>query len=67
MSEILVLSVTKHLIARRKTKMQPKKYFELNQEAGLEIKTLENVLRHQYSLRGLLRKGKGKNLGKRQK
>ena len=44
-----------------------KKYSQLHQEAGLEIKTLETVLRHQYNLRGLLKKGKGKNLGKRQR
>ena len=66
-SEILVLSVTKHLISERKRKMQPGKYSQLHQEAGLENRTLEIVLRHQYNLRGLLKKGKGKNWGKRKR
>ena len=66
-SEVLVLSVIKHLISKRKKKTQPGKYSQLHQEAGLENKTLETVLRHQYNLRGLLKKGKGKNVGKRQR
>ena len=66
-SEVLALSVTKHLISKRKWKTQPGKYSQLHQEAGLEIRTLETVLRHQYNLRGLLKKGKGKNWGKRQR
>ena len=43
-SEVLVLSVTKHLISKRKGKTQPGKYSPLHQEAGLEIKTLETLL-----------------------
>ena len=66
-SEVLVLSVTKHLISKIKRKTQPGKYLQLNQAAGLEIKTLETVLRHQYNLRGLIKKDKGKNVGKRQR
>ena len=63
-SKVLVLCVTKHLVLRRKRKTQPEKYCELHRESGLEIKTLETVLRYQYNLRGLLRKRKGQNLGK---
>ena len=66
-SELLVLSVTKHLISRRKRKKQPGKICQPHQEAGLEIKTLATVLRHQYNLGGLSKKGKGKNLCKRQR
>ena len=55
-----MLTITKHLIRQTKMKTQPKQYCELLQEAGLEIKTLETVLRHQYNLRGLLSRGKGK-------
>ena len=66
-SEVLVLSVTEHLTSKRKRKTQEGKYCQLHQEAGLENKTLQTVLRHQNNLRGLLKKGKGKNLGKRQR
>ena len=65
-SEVLVLSVTKRLMSKPKWKTQPGKYSQLHQEAGLEIGTLDTV-RHQYNLRGLLKKGKGKNWGKRQR
>ena len=47
--------------------MQPGKYSQLHQEAGLEAKTLETVLRHQYNLRGLLKKAEDQNLGKKQR
>ena len=63
-SEVLVLSETKHLISKRKRKKQPGTYSQLHQEAGLKNETLETVLRHQYNLRGLLKKGKYKNWGK---
>ena len=64
-SEVLVLSVTKHLISKRKRKTQPGKYSPLHHEAGLKIETLATALRHQYNLRELLKKRKGKKVGKK--
>ena len=64
-SEVLVLSVTKHL--RREKEDAARNVLRSNQETGLEIKNLETVLRHQYSLKGLPRKRGGKILGKRQR
>ena len=64
-SEVLVQSLTKHL--RKKWKTQPRNHCKLYQEAGLEIRNLETVLRHQYNLKRLLRKGRGENLGKKQR
>ena len=64
---ILVLRVTKHLISKRKGKTQLGDYRVLHQEPSREIKSLDIVLRHQGNLKALLKKGKGKNLGKRQR
>ena len=46
--EGLVLSVTKHLISKRKSKTQPGKYSQLHQEVGLEIRTL---VRQYYAIK----------------
>ena len=64
---ILVLRVTKHLITKRKRKTQLGDYSVLHQEPPHEIESLEIALRHQGNLKALLKKGKGKNLGKRQR
>ena len=64
-SEVLVLSVTKHLISKRKRKTQPGKYSQLHQEAGLEIKTLETVLRHQYNFERAAQERKRQELGQK--
>ena len=66
-TRILVLRVTKHLISKKKGKTQLGDYIVLQQEPAPEIKSLDIVLRHQGNLKALLKKGKRKKLGKRQR
>ena len=42
-SKMLVVSVRKHPISSRKRNTKPGKFCELQQEAGLKMKTLEKI------------------------